>query len=373
MSENIMNENMMKSYENGIVPLINENNYNDNNLKKEIIDDIRLLEGLVKDILNETFDDKEIEKIFYEQLKQINFEITKQFLKKIEERISYKINKNVYYKIFSYILILLNFDKISKNKEMLIRKFIKHTPEYLITTEIMKEIFRNNNIDYNLDESTLVQIADIVMGITLNNFENDYFEYWADEDTIVDDIVKSISNQLNINLNEDKILHNGILHHIKLAIHRIKNNIIISNSVYDDILSKEVELIKVVKKGVAIVENVIGIKFTDYEIACIVFQLKSALKRKDKLNMKRVVLICGLGFGSSRILEQNLKKYFDLDIIDVLPYYLADDIIHNYRRVEYILTTVELNKKYHIPIFKLNAILQKEDFETLEKIGIVKK
>lgn len=373
MNENTMNERMIKNYENGIVPLINENNYNNNNLKKEIIDDIRLLEVLIKDIINKTSNDKEIENIFYEQLKLTNFEITKYFLEKIEEKISFKINENVYYKIFSYILILLNFDKISKNKEMLIRKFIKHTPEYLITFETIKQIFREKKLNYELDETTLIQIADIVMGITLNNFENDYFEYWVNEDIIVDDIVKSISSQLNLNLNNDKIFHNGILHHIKLAIYRIKNNIHISNSVYDELLFQEKNFIKIVKNAIYPIENIIGISFTNYEIACIVFQLRAAIKRLKNDNMPRVVLICGLGFGTSRILEQSLQNNFNLDIIDVLPYYLADDIIHNYRRVQYILTTIDLNRKYHIPILKLNPILQKEDFSLLEKIGIKKK
>ena len=340
------------------------------NLKKELIKEIRVVEKIIREIYKGKEIDRKIENLFYEYCKKENFDITKEFLCQIEKRLGYRINEVEYYKIYAYILILLNFDEISRNKEMLIRKFMAHTTEYLMTEEVLRKIFKEKGISRELKESTLIQITDVIMGITLNNFENECFECWVDEDCIVDKIVDKISNEIKTDLRKDKILHNGILHHIKLAIYRIKNDIHIINSVYKELFLINDEIIGIVRSGVKETEDIFGIKFTEYELSCIGFQVKSAIKRYDRNNMKKVVLICGLGYGSSKVLEQNLKENYDLDIIDVLPYYLADDIIHNYRRVDLVLSTIELNKKYHIPVVKINPVLKREDFQVLEQFGI---
>ena len=368
MNEFVLNENdkmeILKLFYNK-----NSNYEGSGNLKKELIKEIKIVEKIVKSI-SEGKIEQRIEKLFYEYCKKENFDITREFLYELEKKLGYEINKKEYFKIFSYILILLNFDEISRNREMLIRKFMAHTMEYLITEEIFKKIYKQKEISKELKESTLIQITDIVMGITLNNFENGCFECWVDEDSIVDKIVDKISSDLKINLREDKILHNGILHHVKLAIYRIKNDIHIINSVYKELILVNDEIIESVKKGVKEIEGILGIKFTEYELACIGFQVKSSIERNERNNMKRVVLICGLGYGSSKVLEQSLKENYDIDIIDVLPYYLADDIIHNYRRVDLIISTVELNKKYHIPVIKVNPVLKKGDLQLLEEYGL---
>ena len=368
MNEFVLNENdkmeILKLFYNK-----NSNYEGSGNLKKELIKEIKIVEKIVKSI-SEGKIEQRIEKLFYEYCKKENFDITREFLYELEKKLGYEINKKEYFKIFSYILILLNFDEISRNREMLIRKFMAHTMEYLITEEIFKKIYKQKEISKELKESTLIQITDIVMGITLNNFENGCFECWVDEDSIVDKIVDKISSDLKINLREDKILHNGILHHVKLAIYRIKNDIHIINSVYKELILVNDEIIESVKKGVKETEGILGIKFTEYELACIGFQVKSSIERNERNNMKRVVLICGLGYGSSKVLEQSLKENYDIDIIDVLPYYLADDIIHNYRRVDLIISTVELNKKYHIPVIKVNPVLKKGDLQLLEEYGL---
>ena len=87
-------------------------------------------------------------------------------------------------------------------------------------------------------------------------------------------------------------------------------------------------------------------------------------------------MICGLGYGSSKILEESLKEYYELDIVDIIPYYLADDLIPGYKEVDFILSTIEIHRQfevsYGIPIIKINPIMQDEDFEKLAEYGIEK-
>ena len=80
-----------------------------------------------------------------------------------------------------------------------------------------------------------------------------------------------------------------------------------------------------------------------------------------------------MGYGSSKVLEQSLKENYDLDIVDVLPYYLIEDTLPNYKNIDLILSTVDLKHKYgDVPVVKINPLLKEDDFVKLSKYGIKK-
>ena len=65
-----------------------------------------------------------------------------------------------------------------------------------------------------------------------------------------------------------------------------------------------------------------------------------------------------------------MKEIYNLDILDILPYYLMDTLDLNYKNIDLILSTVDLDKKYDVPVIKINPILKEEDFNLLSKYGI---
>ena len=124
-----------------------------------------------------------------------------------------------------------------------------------------------------------------------------------------------------------------------------------------------------IRGAVSEMENIFEIKFTDIELSLIAYHFKASIDRTVTTNRKKVILVCGLGYGASRILEYNLKEKFDIDILDVLPsYMISKDIVDN-KNVDYILTTVDLE----FDSIKINPILQIEDYNKLELLGIKRK
>ena len=61
------------------------------------------------------------------------------------------------------------------------------------------------------------------------------------------------------------------------------------------------------------------------------YHFKASIDRIEINNRKKVILVCGLGYGTSRVLEYYLKDHFDVDIIDVLPAYMINKDISKYR------------------------------------------
>ena len=317
------------------------------------------------------------EEYFYGYIKYENMEITRKFLELIEKELSLKIDEGNYNRVFSYILMLVNFDELYDNmEELLSRNFLFHTPEYLAVERILGKLFRENDRKEKIKEANLLLITDLIMGIGVNGLKNDTFYKWINEEAVVEKIIEKVSEMINLDLKEDRILITGLVDNLKSSIYRINNEIQIINSVFKDLILNRDRNIAIVKKAIEETEKEFKINFTDYEIASMAYQIKSSIKRTKRKNIKKVLLICGLGYGSSKILEESLKENYELDIVDIIPYYLADDLIPGYKEVDFILSTIEIHRQfevsYGIPIIKINPIMQEEDFERLAEYGIEK-
>lgn len=317
------------------------------------------------------------EEYFYGYIKYENLEITRDFLELIGKELGLEIDEENYNRIFSYILMLINFDELYDNKEELLsRNFLFHTPEYLAVERILGKLFKENDRKESPKKAKLLLITDLIMGINISGLKDDIFYKWINEEAVAEEITDKISDMINLNLRGDKILITGFIDNLKFSIYRIKNDIQIINSVFKDIILNKDKNIEIVKKAVEETEKEFKINFTEYELAAMAYLVRASIKRTKRNNIKKVLLICGLGYGSSKILEESLKENYELDIVDVIPYYLADDLIPAYKEVDFILSTIEIHRQfevsYGISIIKINPVMQKEDFEKLAEYGIEK-
>jgi len=317
------------------------------------------------------------EEYFYGYIKYENLEITKKFLELIEKELGLEIYEENYNRVFSYILMLINFDELYDNmEELLSRNFLFHTPEYLTIEHILGKLFRENDRKESPKKAKLLLITDLIMGINISGLKDDIFYKWINEEAVAQEIADKVSDMINLDLRADRILITGLVDNLKFSIYRIKNDIQIINSVFKDLILNKDKNIEIVKKAVEETEKEFKINFTEYELATMAYLVKASIKRTKRNNIKKVLLICGLGYGSSKILEESLKENYELDIVDVIPYYLADDLIPAYKEVDFILSTIEIHRQfevsYGIPIIKINPIMQKEDFEKLAEYGIEK-
>ena len=317
------------------------------------------------------------EEYFYGYIKYENLEITRDFLELIGKELGLEIDEENYNRVFSYILMLINFEELYDNKEeLLTRNFLFHTPEYLAVERILGKLFKENDRKESPKEAKLLLITDLIMGINISGLKDDIFYKWINEEAVAEEITDKISDMINLNLRGDKILITGLIDNLKFSIYRIKNDIQIINSVFKDLILNKDKNIEIVKKAVEETEKEFKINFTEYELAAMAYLVRASIKRTKRNNIKKVLLICGLGYGSSKILEESLKENYELDIVDVIPYYLADDLIPAYKEVDFILSTIEIHRQfevsYGIPIIKINPVMQKEDFEKLAEYGIEK-
>ena len=342
------------------------------NFQKILIKKIELLEKLFDSLNDQNFSKVVKTKVFhyfFKYIKQKNIENAKKFIVEIEKVMFLNINEESYNKIFSYVLLLLNFEKDCENKkDFTAKKFLIHTEEYKKIEKILQKILNKNEIKSEM----LIEITDLIMGININSLKNNSFEDWINEELIIKKMISKVSKIVKTDLTRDEILYNGLLYHIKPAMYRIKNNIQITNSVFQELILEKDPILEVVNRAIEEIESLFEVKFPEDEIALMGFHIKASIERNTSEKTKKVILICGLGYGSSKVLEQSLKENYDLDIVDVLPYYLIKTSMPNYKNIDLILSTIDLEKTYDIPVIKINPLLKEQDFILLSKYGIRK-
>lgn len=342
------------------------------NFQKILIKKIELLEKLFDSLNDQNFSKVIKTKVFhyfFKYIKQKNIENAKKFIVEIEKVMFLNINEESYNKIFSYVLLLLNFEKDCENKkDFTAKKFLIHTEEYKKIEKILQKILNKNEIKSGM----LIEITDLIMGININSLKNNSFEDWINEELIIKKMISKVSKIVKTDLTRDEILYNGLLYHIKPAMYRIKNNIQITNSVFQELILEKDPILEVVNRAIEEIESLFEVKFPEDEIALMGFHIKASIERNTSEKTKKVILICGLGYGSSKVLEQSLKENYDLDIVDVLPYYLIKTSMPNYKNIDLILSTIDLEETYDIPVIKINPLLKEQDFILLSKYGIRK-
>ena len=342
------------------------------NFQKILIKKIELLEKLFDSLNDQNFSKVVKTKVFhyfFKYIKQKNIENAKKFIVEIEKVMFLNINEESYNKIFSYVLLLLNFEKDCENKkDFTAKKFLIHTEEYKKIEKILQKILNKNEIKSEM----LIEITDLIMGININSLKNNSFEDWINEELIIKKMISKVSKIVKTDLTRDEILYNGLLYHIKPAMYRIKNNIQITNSVFQELILEKDPILEVVNRAIEEIESLFEVKFPEDEIALMGFHIKASIERNTSEKTKKVILICGLGYGSSKVLEQSLKENYDLDIVDVLPYYLIKTSMPNYKNIDLILSTIDLEETYGIPVIKINPLLKEQDFILLSKYGIRK-
>ncbi len=303
-----------------------------------------------------------LDQIFLQEFK----EKSKSFIDNLMKEKDVLIADEPYLTFQNYICIMI---WRLKNNKILTKieneNFFKRTSEYLQI---------KNNIDL-LEESFNIFISDIeILRLTdlylgCHNYcnENNFYNFWIEIDVLAKKIIENFSINMEIDLTKDKDLLYGIINHLKPTIHRLKNKISLENSILDEFLKNYKPIFEATKKSVYPLEEFIGIQITADEIAFLGTHFKSAIDKNFSLE-KKVLIVCGFGYGTSKLLAQQLKNAYSVFVKDIIPIYKLEE--YDLDEIDLIITTLQLENSYSKPLVQVNTILSSIDKINLEKAGL---
>lgn len=303
-----------------------------------------------------------IKKIFLKNFGYINTNKVSAFLNDINENLKLNMKDDVYQILYSYLLVIINEND---RKEKVSLLFIEKTMEF----KIIKESLKKNNIE-NLDRVSIIKFVDFLMGITINKSN---LETWLNEEILIRKMMKEFFRYADLNVINDEVLFECLIYHLKPTIYRIKKGIHISNTIFNELIKNNDPILEITRKVVSVIESEINISFPEDEVALLGYHFKASAERNSNCIKKKIILVCGLGVGTSKLLEHNLKEKFNMEIVAVIPYYKLDEIINSELEIDLILTTLELKNIYNIPVLKINPLLDEKDINKISQYGISKR
>lgn len=281
------------------------------------------------------------------------------------------LSDDSYQMLIAYIIIVV--ETIS-NKSDIVKKidnesFFKTREEFNILNS--NKYILEDKFNIIIDEIEILRLTSFLLGSSTYNKKIDFYENWIRSEIFIERFIREVSIKSGYNMTSDSVLFNDISHHLKPAVYRIKNKISLENSIYEELIEKEPKLFNIVKDSINNIKNIKEI--SNDEIAYLVVYFKSSIERinsnNHRDNKKTVLVICNFGYGTSKLLSQNLNKNYNINIKDVIPFYELDkySFLDN---IDCIITTTNLkSKNINIPIIRVHPILEREDFIKLDNFG----
>ena len=290
------------------------------------------------------------------------------------------------------ILKLLNQNELSINDEafeiisyyLYLSKNRNYGGFYIDNDSIDNKLFLTNTKEYeyiktninaeNLCENDVLVITDFFIGLYNFNKNYSFFANWVHIEQLVFNILKKLSKEFNVDFTKDRILINEFLHHIKPAIYRMRNKLKLSESIVGQVIQLYPNIYFSVKKVMEHLKEIVTIELDDDEISFITIMIKRALKRNSKTKRyknPKVLIVCGFGYSSSKLISENLSENFYVDIVDTIPYNKLQRY-ENIKDIDLIITTLDFHLQTH-DIIKVNAIFTEKDIHNLIEYGLVKR
>jgi mannitol operon transcriptional antiterminator len=303
-----------------------------------------------------------LDQIFLQEFK----ERAKSFIDNLMKEKDVLIADEPYLTFQNYICIMI---WRLKNNKILTKieneNFFKRTSEYLQiknNIDILEESF-----NIFISDIEILRLTDLYLGCHNYCNENNFYNFWIEIDVLAKKIIENFSINMEIDLTKDKDLLYGIINHLKPTIHRLKNKISLENSILDEFLKNYKPIFEATKKSVYPLEEFIGIQITSDEIAFLGTHFKSAIDKNFSLE-KKVLIVCGFGYGTSKLLAQQLKNAYSVFIKDIIPIYKLEE--YDLDEIDLIITTLQLENSYSKPLVQVNTILSSIDKINLEKAGL---
>ena len=99
-------------------------------------------------------------------------------------------------------------------------------------------------------------------------------------------------------------------------------------------------------------------EITSDEIAFLGTHFKSAIDKNFSLE-KKVLIVCGFGYGTSKLLAQQLKNAYSVFVKDIIPIYKLEE--YDLDEIDLIITTLHLDNSFSKPLVQVNTILSNDD------------
>lgn len=296
-----------------------------------------------------------------------NMEYIKELVKALEKDFGVFSEEDFFNLVIALFVIINRVGKLPVNKDNK-NLSLNYKKEYEAALKICNKIKEKFSISLGKEEIDI--IASKILSGSKN--EGDLFESkdYFDACYIAGKIMDNLRLTFGKNFRMDNTLFESFINHLKSLIFRLKYNIISKNPILDTIISNYKNEFKLVKEASNFIEDKFDYILSDDEIGYIVMYIEATIeknKKDENIGRKNIIIACSAGFATGRLLEAKIKGSFEVNIVGVTSIHNISSLLEGKEKIDYIISPVDINENYNIPIIKVSPILSDTDIRELGK------
>lgn len=230
---------------------------------------------------------------------------------------------------------------------------------YMIVDEFLNEIEQVKGYKISKEERLFLSISVAGMRTPANTAEIEQkisiSEGVAD---LIIEILDRIKAELNVTVVANE-LFDDFVYHVFFMINRLKYGFHIYNPMVDDFKNKYSVAYKMAEIAKGVLEERVGIEMTEDEMGFLAAYFGVFLLEQEPEEKRcKIAVVCGSGKIIGRLIENQLKKVFDVEPEFEFFYGIFDE--NRKDDFDYIVTTTELHMDTKTPVVFMDEVFDRE-------------
>lgn len=242
---------------------------------------------------------------------------------------------------------------------------LENTKEFTVAKKMAESLEEHFMIKIPIGEIGYTTVH--LLGSSISIMRKNEREDWIKIEILAFDLIRAVSNRINIDLIGDKQLFDGLVEHLRPAIYRARHNITLKNPILNRIKQNYGELFEIVGENLRCIDGYAKILCNDDEIGYLTMHFGAAIEKlrlfgKFKID---VLIVCGTGLGTAQLLSARIRQLFDVNIAGTAALHQIKDILEN-KHVDLIIATVPVAIE-GVKSVTVNALLTDADIALLKE------
>ena len=248
---------------------------------------------------------------------------------------------------------------------------MRSTPEYLIAKKVAAAVERE--LTTELPEEEIGYIAIHLAGKqTLYTPGSD-----ADANLVISDevwnvvsrMLEMVWNAFHFDFRNDLELRMNLARHIVPLSVRLRYRMRIDNPLLSDIKQRFPVAYSMALESSCILAEEYGNALSEDEVGYIALAFALAIERqKSERPRKNILVVCASGQGSARLLEWRYRQEFGTWLDRIETCHVAHVASRDLTGIDYVFTTVPLERKPPVPVREVKYFLDDEDVNSVRRI-----
>jgi mannitol operon transcriptional antiterminator len=298
---------------------------------------------------------------FKEDLKAI-YKIIDECENELGIQITDEMLHNLAFRLIVFSKRLLQGERVVMDQDE--KEILKLTPEYLAAKKISKKLEELFLIEFPEDEICYITMNLLSSKVNYISNETRRDEELKHLKLIIQRMIDDFQKYACVFFKDRALMEEQMFIHLKTAYYRIKYGLEVENPITETIKQKYREVFEITKKVVHYLEDAIGKRVSEKEIAYIAMYFGGWMQREGArpITRKKAIIVCGNGLSTSRMLQAQLENLFStLDIVSTVS---LREYETQHFNVDFIFSTAPI-KKREIPVFIVSPILTDTEKEML--------